>query len=199
MRFQMLMCQLRMNFMLWSNTGLILGLHPANERRRYKVTPSLIGWAQTYNQPRNSTYLYGRASEERWRNATREFRLLNTLRPEQNDWHVCRRKCIFVKKNCVLFQISWILVPGGPIENDLVLAPIMAWFPTCDKPFPETTTPRHFGDVIMSMIASQITSLTIVYSTVYSDADQRNIKAPRHWPLCGEFTGDRWILRTNGQ
>ena len=26
---------------------LILGLRPANERRRYKVTPSLIGWAQT--------------------------------------------------------------------------------------------------------------------------------------------------------
>ena len=20
-----------------------------------------------------------------------------------------------------------------------------------------------------------------------------NIKAPRHWPLCGEFTGDQWI------
>ena len=28
-------------------TGLILGLRPANERRRYKVTPSPIGWAQT--------------------------------------------------------------------------------------------------------------------------------------------------------
>ena len=27
---------------------LILGLRPANERRRYKVTPSPIGWAQTY-------------------------------------------------------------------------------------------------------------------------------------------------------
>ena len=26
---------------------LIVGLHPANERRRYKVTSSLIGWAQT--------------------------------------------------------------------------------------------------------------------------------------------------------
>ena len=24
-----------------------LGLRPANERRRYKVTPSLIGWAET--------------------------------------------------------------------------------------------------------------------------------------------------------
>ena len=31
----------------------------------------------------------------------------------------------------------------------------------------------HYGDVIMGTIASQITSPTIVYSTVYSDADQR--------------------------
>ena len=31
--------------------GLILGLRPANWRRRYKVTPSLIGGAQTQNQP----------------------------------------------------------------------------------------------------------------------------------------------------
>ena len=35
-------------------------------------------------------------------------------------------------------------------------------------------------------------------------ADQRNIKALRHWPLCGEFTGtrgtgDRWFPRTKGQ
>ena len=35
---------------LWvkgSDSGLILDLRPANERRRYKVTPSLIGRAQT--------------------------------------------------------------------------------------------------------------------------------------------------------
>ena len=31
----------------------------------------------------------------------------------------------------------------------------------------------HYSDVIMGAIASQITSLTIVYSTVYSTADQR--------------------------
>ena len=41
----------------------------------------------------------------------------------------------------------------------------------------------------MSTMASQITSLTVVYSTVYSDADQRKHQTPRHWPLCGEFTG----------
>ena len=28
---------------------------------------------------------------------------------------------------------------------------------------------------------------------------EENIKAPRHWPLYGEFTDDRWIPRTNGQ
>ena len=32
---------------------------------------------------------------------------------------------------------------------------------------------KHHTDFIMGAIASQITSLTIVYSTVYSGADQR--------------------------
>ena len=28
---------------------------------------------------------------------------------------------------------------------------------------------------------------------------KENIKATRHWPLCGKFIGDQWIPRTNGQ
>ena len=28
---------------------------------------------------------------------------------------------------------------------------------------------------------------------------KKNIKAPRHWPLWGEFTGDRWIPLTKDQ
>ena len=48
---------------------------------------------------------------------------------------------------------------------------------------------KHYIDVIMTTVASQITSLKVVYSTVYSDADQRKRQTPRHWPLCGEFTG----------
>ena len=56
----------------------------------------------------------------------------------------------------------------------------------------------HYND-IMGAMASQITSLTIVYSIAYSDADQRKHKAPRDWPLRGEFIVDRWIPRTNGQ
>ena len=59
---------------------------------------------------------------------------------------------------------------------------------------------HHYGDVIMGAIASQITSLTIVYSTVYSDPDQRKhqssaslafvwgihrgpVNSPHKWPV----------------
>ena len=57
----------------------------------------------------------------------------------------------------------------------------------------------HYNDVMMGAIASQITSLTIVYSIVYSDTDQRKHQSSASQPLCGEFTGDRWIPRTKGQ
>ena len=36
-----------------------------------------------------------------------------------------------------------------------------------------TVDATHYDDVIMGAMVSQITSLTIVYSTVYSDAEQR--------------------------
>ena len=59
---------------------------------------------------------------------------------------------------------------------------------------------RHHDYVIMSLIVTQITSLTIVYSTVYSDADQRKhqssaslafvwgihrgpVNSPQKWPV----------------
>ena len=57
----------------------------------------------------------------------------------------------------------------------------------------------HYCDVIMGAMASQIISLTIVYSKFIQAQIKENIKAVRHWPLCWEFTGDRWIPRTNGQ
>ena len=58
----------------------------------------------------------------------------------------------------------------------------------------------HYNDVMMAMVASQITSLTIVYSIVYSDTDQRKhlssmslafewgihqwpVNSPHKWPV----------------
>ena len=56
----------------------------------------------------------------------------------------------------------------------------------------------HYGDVMMGAMASLITSLTIVYSTVYSGAGQRNIKATHHWPLCAE-SGKCFHLMTSSR
>ena len=45
----------------------------------------------------------------------------------------------------------------------------LCWYRSFSRPY----VGLHYCDVTMGAIASQITSLTIVYSTVYSDADQR--------------------------
>ena len=67
---------------------------------------------------------------------------------------------------------------GQPGDNQL-------WYPGSNEIL-------HYSDVIMSTIASQITSLAIVYSTVYSDADQREhqssaslafVRGIHRWPV----------------
>ena len=66
---------------------------------------------------------------------------------------------------------------------------------TCLRPWYLITVTSY----LLGTRASQITSPRILYSAVYSGTDQRNFKSPRHWPLWGEFTGDRWIPYTKGQ
>ena len=51
----------------------------------------------------------------------------------------------------------------------------------------------------MGTMASQISSLTIVYSTVLSGEDQRKHQSSALLAFVQEFTGDRWIPHTNGQ
>ena len=51
----------------------------------------------------------------------------------------------------------------------------------------------------MTTIASQIFSLTVVYSTVYSDADQRKHQSSAPLAFVWGIHRDRWIPRTKGQ
>ena len=55
----------------------------------------------------------------------------------------------------------------------------------------------HYCDIIMGTVASQITSLTISYSTVYSDADQRTHQSSASLAFVQGI--HRWIPRTNDQ
>ena len=63
---------------------------------------------------------------------------------------------------------------------------------------PTPGTPRHYSDVIMSPMASQITRLTVVYSSVYSGADQRKhqssaslafVRGIHRWPVNSPYKG----------
>ena len=51
----------------------------------------------------------------------------------------------------------------------------------------------------MGAIASQITSLTIVHSTVYSDADQRKHQSSASLAFVWEFTGDPVQMAINAE
>ena len=51
----------------------------------------------------------------------------------------------------------------------------------------------------MTTMASQVTSLTVVYSTVYSDADQRKHQSSASLAFVWGNHRDRWIPRTKGQ
>ena len=68
-----------------SPARIILCLHPANERRRYIVTSSLIGWVHTQNDPCPC-----------WCNNTPEnfaiIELCNSLASLGSHWHILRSK-----------------------------------------------------------------------------------------------------------
>ena len=57
----------------------------------------------------------------------------------------------------------------------------------------------HYDDFIMTTMAAQITSLTVVYSTVYSDANQRKHQSSASLAFVWGIHRDRWIPRTKGQ
>ena len=57
----------------------------------------------------------------------------------------------------------------------------------------------HYDDVIMGGMVSQITSLTIVYSIVYSSTDQRKHQSSASLAFVWGIHRDRWIPPTKGQ
>ena len=57
----------------------------------------------------------------------------------------------------------------------------------------------HYSDIIVSVMASQITGVSIVCPTVGSSADQRKHQSSASLAFMQEeFTCDRWFPRTKG-
>ena len=102
------------------------------------------------------------------------------------------------------------LVKGAPVVIWIDNVLPISWIASVKK------KPQHNIDVIMTTMASQITNLTVVYSTVYSDADQRKhqssaslafVRGIHRWPVNSPHKGlvtrkmfpfDDVIMRSQG-
>ena len=121
------------------------------------------------------------------------------------DWHWCcwvqlsycfKNKDIYIKVQSVQFNCfnQWCSVPSLSYNPYLY----RGLFKTSFRHIFVFAT--HYGDVKMGTVAFQITSLTIVYSTVWSDADERKhqssvlqafvrgihrwpVNSPHRWPV----------------
>ena len=106
------------------------------------------------------------------------------------SWNVDKMSAIFGTKFSVVFHnFVFICVIKFLWEVFVKSCPLMQKLANQTK---------HYSDVIMNVMASQITSLMIVYSTVYSSADQRKHKSPaslafvwkiRWWPVNSPHKG----------
>ena len=45
------------------NAGIILCMHPSNDRLCYNITSSLIGWAHSQNDPRSARIYFPEAQQ----------------------------------------------------------------------------------------------------------------------------------------
>ena len=75
----------------------------------------------------------------------------------------------------------------------------IVWFLIYKATHLTTNWANHYIDVIMTTVESQITSLTVAYSNVYSDADQRKHQSYASLAFVWGIHRDRWIPRTKGQ
>ena len=141
--------------------------------------------------------------------------VLNKLRPRQNGRHFANDILQYImlnEKYPLSIEIILRFVPRGIIDNRAVLVQTMAWHRSGDKPLSEpmasspmhkfATQPRrlqyYYNDVMISAMVSQITSLAIVYSTVYSGAYQIKHRSSAsggifagNSPVTGEFHAQR--------
>ena len=109
----------------------------------------------------------------------------NTQTTTKRNWR--QYVCISHTEKALLNILIYVEIPNKPCWSCGTLVSLIA---NLLMPLPEYSTRsrliawlllsqllasqrHHYDDVIMGAIASLITSLTIVYSTVYSDADQR--------------------------
>ena len=94
-------------------------------------------------------------------------------------------------------QVSYTRVIVSPITGNSIVCSAALMAP-CGRNLPVTGGSHngsvHYIDLIMGVMASQITNLTIVYSTAYSGADQRKHQSSK--PLAFVWKIHRWPVNS---
>ena len=121
------------------------------------------------------------------------FVLHHAQRIDQTCWIRCPWLSVYLTRSVSIclshltFCLSSIFLSFSLSSRSLLS--VYLWLPL---------SPSNYIDVIMSPMASQITSLTIVYSTVYSGADQRKhqssaslafVRGIHRWPVNSPHKG----------
>ena len=135
----------------------------------------------------------------------RQFNLIPPI-VEQAEYHLFQREKVELQMPELFHKIGklaeryylqgrWLVSSNsislicGSRVNSKIICCLQFWSYICKS---------HYNDIIISVMASQITTLTIVYSTVYSGADQRKhqssaslafVKGIHQWPVNSPHKG----------
>ena len=92
----------------------------------------------------------------------------------------------------VVYSFLYAFGSGNAFVSTLLCPFILTWLHIQHTPF--TTVTSEWALWRLKSSASPLFTQPFVQAQI-----KENIKAPRRWSLCGEFTGHRWIPRPNGQ
>ena len=134
------------------------------------------------------------------------WNIVNWTIENKLQWNLSRNLYVFIQENAsenVVCELAFILSRSQcvkytkhcqdtppPTLNHL-------WSRACT--LPGLVLESYPIDVIMTTMSTQITSLTVVYSTFYSDVDQRKHQSSASLAFVRGIHRDRWIPRAKGQ
>ena len=147
-----------------STSSLIEWLSKTQQFHSLKLLRQSDAYLRQHNKP---TLVQILACRLFGNNSLSEPMLANWTLGKKLKWNFDRNWNIFIQENAfenVVWKMAAILS-----RSQCVKLP---------KPWKSKLTQNHYGDVIMGTMTSQIISLSIGYSTVYSDADQRKHHSP---------------------
>ena len=115
--------------------------------------------------------------------------IVNLTLTNKRQWYFNQNTKLFIHENAsenIVCEMAASLSREGWLKVRVWISPYI----------PHKTMGCYYNGVIMSVMASQITCLTIVYLIVYSDADQRKHQSVTglcegNSPVTGEFPAQR--------